>query len=53
MTDTEIQKHQGVTSHTNPTSLVWAIAQRADPVTSIKASIEFVLIRFFALGMNS
>jgi hypothetical protein len=43
-TDKEIQKYFDVSSHTEPISLAWAVAQRSNVDINIEASIEWVAI---------
>jgi hypothetical protein len=40
VTDKAVQEHMQNNSHTEPASLAWAIAQRGNADTNIKASIE-------------
>jgi hypothetical protein len=42
VTDTAVQQHMHDSSHIKPASLAWAIAQRGNADTNIKASIAWV-----------
>lgn len=53
VTDTAVQQHMHDGSHIKPTSLAWAIAQRGNADTNIRASIAWVFNWFYLLRVLS